>query len=159
MKSLDTNILARFFVNDPEDVEAARERPAAASALSERAFVPVTVLLEFEWVLRGFYAFPTAEIARVFRALASLENVDLRSATCQTRERDCDDARRGIADLTKLVGGAIDRLARIYNAIELRLLPDWLPIILTLKSSLSTIRLPAQAMRATTTNSWPTLGP
>lgn len=36
MRSLDTNVLARLFV-----------------ALSERAFVSVTVLMEFEWVMRA----------------------------------------------------------------------------------------------------------
>ena len=54
MKSLDTNVLARFFVDDPDDAEAAKQRPAAIEALAERCFVSVTVLLELEWVLRGF---------------------------------------------------------------------------------------------------------
>ena len=52
MRALDTNVLARFFVDDPDDRQAARQRPAAIAALSERAYVPITVLLELEWVLR-----------------------------------------------------------------------------------------------------------
>jgi predicted nucleic-acid-binding protein len=48
VKAIDTNILARFFINDPDDAEAVRQRPSAVAALSERAFVSVTVLLEFE---------------------------------------------------------------------------------------------------------------
>ena len=55
MRSLDTNILARLLVDDPDDAQAAAQRPAAIAALSTRAFVTVTVLLELEWVLRGFY--------------------------------------------------------------------------------------------------------
>lgn len=55
MRSLDTNVLARFFVDDADDAQAAKQRPAAIAALSERAFVSVTVLMEFEWVMRGFY--------------------------------------------------------------------------------------------------------
>jgi predicted nucleic-acid-binding protein len=47
MKAIDTNVLARFFIDDGKDAEAAKQRPAAA-ALFERAFVSVTVLLEFE---------------------------------------------------------------------------------------------------------------
>ena len=47
MKVLDTNVLALFI--DDDDPEAARERPAAAAAKREMAFVSITVLLEFEW--------------------------------------------------------------------------------------------------------------
>jgi hypothetical protein len=39
LKSLDTNVLARFFIDDPDDVEATSQRPAAVAALSERALV------------------------------------------------------------------------------------------------------------------------
>ena len=77
MIALDTNVLARFFVDDPDDPEAVRQRPAAVIAMSEQAFVPVTVLLEFEWVLRGFYELPRSEILRVLRALAGLEHVHI----------------------------------------------------------------------------------
>jgi predicted nucleic-acid-binding protein len=77
VKALDTNVLARFFVDDPDDAEAARQRPAAVAALAQRSFVPVTVLLEFEWVLRGFYELPAKDITRVLRALASIEHVTL----------------------------------------------------------------------------------
>jgi len=42
MKALDTSVLARFFIGDPDDRQAARQRPAAIAALSERAFVSVT---------------------------------------------------------------------------------------------------------------------
>jgi len=77
VKALDTNVLARFFVDDPDDEQAAPQRPAAIAALSERAFVPVTVLLEFEWVLRGFYEFSSAEILRVLKALFGLEHISI----------------------------------------------------------------------------------
>ena len=77
MRALDTNVLARFFVDDADDVQAAKQRPAAVAALSERSFVSVTVLLEMEWVMRGFYALPTRDISRVLRALASIEHITL----------------------------------------------------------------------------------
>lgn len=77
MRALDTNVLARFFVDDADDAQAAKQRPAAVAALSERCFVSVTVLLELEWVMRGFYALPTRSISRVLRALASIEHVTL----------------------------------------------------------------------------------
>ena len=52
MTALDTNALARFFIDDADGAQAARQRPAAIAALSERAFVSVTVLLELDWVMR-----------------------------------------------------------------------------------------------------------
>jgi predicted nucleic-acid-binding protein len=75
MKSLDTNVLARFFIDDPDDAQAAKQRPAAVVALSQRAQVTVTVLLEFEWVMRGFYGLSRRAIAEVLRALAGIEHV------------------------------------------------------------------------------------
>jgi predicted nucleic-acid-binding protein len=77
VRALDTNVLARFFVDDADDAQAARQRPAAVAALSERSFVSVTVLLELEWVLRGFYGLPTRDVLRVLRALASIEHITL----------------------------------------------------------------------------------
>jgi predicted nucleic-acid-binding protein len=77
MRALDTNVLARFFVDDADDAQSARQRPAAIAALAQRSFVPVTVLLELEWVMRGFYELSTRDISRVLRALASLEHVTL----------------------------------------------------------------------------------
>jgi predicted nucleic-acid-binding protein len=77
MKALDTNVLARFFIDDADDAQAARQRPAAVAAMSERTFVSVTVLLEFEWVMRGFYGLLPRDIARVLRALSGIEHVTL----------------------------------------------------------------------------------
>ena len=62
MRALDTNVLARFFVDDADDAQAAKLRPAAVAALSERSFVSVTVLLELEWVMRGFYELPKRDM-------------------------------------------------------------------------------------------------
>lgn len=88
MKALDTNILARFFIDDQDDIEAMKQRPAAIEAISQRGFVSVTVLLEFEWVMRGFYDLPPREIARVMAALAAIEHILLedRSAVLSALE-------------------------------------------------------------------------
>lgn len=77
MKTFDTNILARFFVNDPDDAEATKQRPAAIHAMRERVFVSLTVVLEFGWVLRGFYELARADVIRVLRALAGMPNMQL----------------------------------------------------------------------------------
>jgi len=77
VRALDTNVLARFFVDDADDAQVAKQRPAAVAALSQRAFVSVTVLLELEWVMRGFYELPAKDVLRVLRALASIEHITL----------------------------------------------------------------------------------
>ena len=79
MKALDTNVLARFFIDDPDDAQAVKQRPAAIAAMSGRAFVSVTVLLEFEWVMRGFYALPRRDVAAVLRALMGIEHISIES--------------------------------------------------------------------------------
>ena len=36
MKALDTNVLARFFIDDADDAQAAKQRPAASGHRSAR---------------------------------------------------------------------------------------------------------------------------
>ena len=98
MRALDTNVLVRFFVNDADDKQAAMQRPAAVAALSERAFVSVTVLLELEWVLRGFYALPRRDIARAMRALAGIEHITIDDRDAVLSALEAFDAGLDFAD-------------------------------------------------------------
>ena len=102
MRALDTNVLARFFVDDADDAQAAKQRPAAAAALAERSFVSVTVLLELEWVLRGFYELPTRDISRVVRALASIEHITLEDRAAVLMAVDAFDKGLAFADALHL---------------------------------------------------------
>jgi predicted nucleic-acid-binding protein len=79
MIALDTNLLARFYVEDPNDPEAANQRPIARRILagSPRLFVPLTVVLELEWVLRAFYGLRAADYNRVVEHLLGLPNVSV----------------------------------------------------------------------------------
>src|SRR5450830_1689149 len=79
MIALDTNILARFYVDDPADPEAAKQRPIARHLLVEsvQVFVPLTVVLELEWVLRAFYGFSAKDFVRVVNHLLGLPNVNV----------------------------------------------------------------------------------
>jgi predicted nucleic-acid-binding protein len=70
MRALDTHVLVRFFIDDPDDAEAERQRSVAIAALCDRAFVPVTVLLEFDWVIPGITDW---RINRGFRTGVPLE--------------------------------------------------------------------------------------
>ena len=79
MIAVDTNILARFYVDDPNDPEAARQRPIACRIITEspHVFVPLTVILELEWVLRAFYGFNMNDFIRVAEHLLGLANVNI----------------------------------------------------------------------------------
>lgn len=98
MRALDTNVLARFFVDDADDPEAARQRPVAIAALSERSFVSVTVLLELEWVMRGFYELPAKDFSRVLRALAGVEHITLEDRDAVLTALDAFDKGLDFAD-------------------------------------------------------------
>ncbi len=102
MRALDTNVLARFFIDDPDDAQAAKQRPAAVAALSGRSFVSVSVLLEFEWLMRGFYELPRRDIFRVLRALASIEHVSLEDRDAVLMAVDAFDKGVDFADALHL---------------------------------------------------------
>ena len=71
MTGVDTNILVRLLTRDHE------EQFRKAFALFERdsVFIPDTVMLETEWVLRFAYSFKVEEICDAFIKLLSLPNV------------------------------------------------------------------------------------
>ena len=79
MIGLDTNILARYYIQDNADKEAEKQHLLARQLMESRQPLMVckTVILEFEWVMRGYYGFSMAEISAVFRHLLSLEYVVL----------------------------------------------------------------------------------
>ncbi len=102
MRSLDTNVLARFFIDDSDDPQAAKQRPAAVAALAESSFVSVTVLLELEWVMRGFYELPATDVSRVFRALSSIEHITLEDRDAVLAALDAFDKGLDFADALHL---------------------------------------------------------
>ena len=53
--TLDTNVQVRLLVNDDP---AQAEQASALIDASASCFVPITVVLELEWVLRGAYKLP-----------------------------------------------------------------------------------------------------
>lgn len=77
MIAVDTNILARFYCDDPDDPEAKRQRPIARRLILESPaiFVPATVVLELEWVMRGFYEVEPELFCRVLEHLLGMPQV------------------------------------------------------------------------------------
>jgi predicted nucleic-acid-binding protein len=71
MRAIDTNVLVRALVQD-DAAQAAR----AQSLLTEHdVFIPVTVILELEWVLRSRYAFTPKIVAQAIEKITALGNV------------------------------------------------------------------------------------
>jgi predicted nucleic-acid-binding protein len=72
----DTNIIVRLIV---EDDDAQVHRILAVLDVHE-LFVPLTVLLETEWVLRSRYGWNRQEIANAFEALCKLTGIQVESS-------------------------------------------------------------------------------
>jgi len=69
---LDTNILARYFIEEAGADPATQDQRRAARQLIEsgqKLFLPKTVALELEWVLRGYYGFAAEQVLEVFEQL------------------------------------------------------------------------------------------
>jgi len=79
MIGLDTNILARYYIDDDADEEAKKQQNIAKKLIESKQDLMIckTVLLEFEWVMRGYYGFKVADVLRVFRHLLSLTHVEI----------------------------------------------------------------------------------
>ena len=72
MIGLDTNVLARYFVEEAEaDAATQRQREAARDLIEsgQDLFLPKTVALELEWVLRGYYGFGVEQVLQVLDQL------------------------------------------------------------------------------------------
>ena len=75
MAALDTNILVRFLVeDDAAQLNAARKLVRACVSAGEVLYIPVTVALELEWVLRSSFGFAKVTVvATLSQLLASSE--------------------------------------------------------------------------------------
>lgn len=76
---LDTNVLARYYVNDAADAKSTAQREAARRLVESGRPLAVskTVLLELEWVLRGYYGFARSEVAQVFEHLMARPGIQV----------------------------------------------------------------------------------
>ena len=80
MISLDTNVLARAIaaeIDADATTTAQRKRAQALLSSGRQFFVPITVILELEWVLRGAYGMPSDEIAALFEDMIKVENLTI----------------------------------------------------------------------------------
>ena len=81
--ALDTNVLVRLLVNDDP---AQAEQAAALIDASSACFVPITVALELEWVLRGAYKLPRESVISAFKGLLAIRHLHLEQEQLVKRE-------------------------------------------------------------------------
>jgi len=75
--SLDTNVLVRFLVaDDPRQHRIAVETIAGAT---EELFIPMSVTVELEWVLRSRYGLDKSDIIEVFAKLLESRDVEFQT--------------------------------------------------------------------------------
>ncbi len=98
MRAVDTNIIVRYLTGD----DPAQADKVRALFSQEQIFVPRTVLLEVEWVLRGVYEIPSERIIPALRALAGLPSVSVEDATLVAKAMDWADAGMDFADALHL---------------------------------------------------------
>jgi predicted nucleic-acid-binding protein len=82
MIGLDTNVLARYYIEDESDEEATHQHQAARRLIESGTplMVAKTVVLELEWVMRGYYGFSTEQVATALRHLLSLPQVIIKGS-------------------------------------------------------------------------------
>ncbi|MCA9411985.1 MAG: type II toxin-antitoxin system VapC family toxin [Candidatus Omnitrophica bacterium] len=73
MIAVDTNVIVRLIAND----NAKQAKTSADLIKNNRIFVPKTVLLECEWVLRHTYELDRDRIVEAFKRLASISQVQI----------------------------------------------------------------------------------
>lgn len=78
MIAVDTNIIVRFLTRDDEQQY---QKAYQIFADSEQLFIPATVILETEWVLRFSYNFPSDRIIYAMTGLLKLNNVNTENKT------------------------------------------------------------------------------
>ena len=73
MIAVDTNILARLLTKD----DPSQAKRAAKVMESDDIFIPKTVMLETEWVLRHAYGIDKGAITKGFQKMMGLPNVSV----------------------------------------------------------------------------------
>ena len=102
MHGVDTNVIVRYLIGD-DPAQAAKVRGTIGQV---PVFVPKTVLLEVEWVLRGVYDLPSKQIIPALRFFAGLPDVSVEDAGLVAKAMDWAEAGMDFADALHLAAAA-----------------------------------------------------
>lgn len=98
MHGVDTNVVVRYLTGD----DPAQADKARAVIGQKPVFVPRTVLLEAEWVLRGVYDLSPEQVIPALRALAGLPGVSVENAELVAKAMDWAEAGMDFANALHL---------------------------------------------------------
>jgi predicted nucleic-acid-binding protein len=77
MPSLDTNVLVRFLIRDDEEQHGLARQLIEQQVLAGRLlYLPISVTLELEWVLRARYGFDKKTVTDTYASL--LQSMELK---------------------------------------------------------------------------------
>ncbi|MBA3597730.1 MAG: type II toxin-antitoxin system VapC family toxin [Methylibium sp.] len=80
MPALDTNVLGRYVVQDDKvQLASAKRLIRKCVSAGQTLFVPVTVTLEFEWVLRASFGYAKDEVMQALSSLFSAAELTFES--------------------------------------------------------------------------------
>ncbi len=94
MIAIDTNVLVRLLVSD----DAAQSKASQKLFASDDIFIPDTVLLETEWVLRAAFDLSPADICTALRRICGLHNVTVSDGQLIAQVIDWHEAGFDFAD-------------------------------------------------------------
>ena len=126
MPGLDTNVLVRWLVADDDDQSArAQKLFEAARANQVPMFIPGTVALELEWVLRSHYLFDKAIVLQTFNALLEAQELEFQDEAAL--ERALYLYRQGNAEFADClhagICGAAERMPLVTFDVKAARLP------------------------------------
>ena len=98
MHAVDTNVLVRLLTGD----DAEQTQRAAALFRREAIYIPKTVLLETEWVLRRLYRLESRAVTSAIRKVSGLANVEIEHPLAVTQALQWCDGGMDFADALHL---------------------------------------------------------
>lgn len=117
MHAVDTNLVVRLFAQD----DAVQARAARQVLGRDAVFIPKSVILEFEWVMRGVYKESRAAIASAVETILGTANVEVEDATAIARAVDWFRQGLDLADAIHLASsGHVDWFVTFDAAMRRR---------------------------------------
>jgi predicted nucleic-acid-binding protein len=99
VRAIDTNVLARYLLNDDE-----RQSAVARDMLAADTIIPLTVILETGWLLLSRYRLPRRTVAAALLAVVDLPSVHIDDEPAVRWALGRVEAGGDLADMLHLAG-------------------------------------------------------
>ena len=116
MIAIDTSVLVRLLIGDHPAQSKASHKLFAAEAI----YIPDTVLLETEWVLRAAFDLSPTEICTALRRVCGLRNVTVSDGQLIAQVIDWHEAGLDFADAFHLALGKAQEAFKTFDADFIR---------------------------------------